>query len=417
MSTLSERNPAPSLARGGGLLAVATVAANAGNYALNLLLGRWLSPAEFADATLMVTLMLTLTSVALCLQLVAARFVGADPAGSARVIATLHRYAWLGGTALGLLLIGLAPQWQQLFQTSSAWPFVVLGVGVPAYLAQSVGRGILQGRFRFGWIAASLVVEMVVRLVVGVAGVAAGFGVTGATVGLSVSFLATWLVVRGATGGAGDGEPGIVGPVGRYAASVGLFMLAQIVINNGDVLVAKVILSPNEAGTYCAIALVGRAVFFISRTAATVAFPAVASRHAAGGSTTRLLVGGVASVGAFGGLCTVGALTVGGPALEAVLGPAYSGLSSLLAEYALLTTLFAMANVIASHHLSTGRLRETWLLVAGAGLQTVLLLSWANSVASLVDAQLLVVSLLLVAVLVAQLPALRPRTAAQIGDR
>ena len=38
------------------------------------------------------------------------------------------------------------------------------------YLAQAVGRGVLQGRFRFGRIVASLFVEMGVRLVVGVAG-------------------------------------------------------------------------------------------------------------------------------------------------------------------------------------------------------------------------------------------------------
>lgn len=419
MSALADRPAAPSLVRGGSLLAAATVAANAGNYALNLLLGRWLSPAGFADATLMVTLMLSLTSVALSLQLVAARYAAADPLGCGPAIARLRRYALLAGLALGLLLALLAPQWQQLFRTGSAWPFVVLGAGIPAYLAQAVGRGVLQGGFRFGRIALSLVVEMGVRLAVGVAAVAAGFGVTGATVGLSASFVATWLVVRRAAGPSGPtGVPDRAPtPVGRYAASVGLFVGAQIVINNGDVLVAKAVLAPDTAGTYSAIALVGRAVFFVSWSAASVAFPAVARRHAEGRPTAGLLAGSVAAVAAFGGLCALGALTVGDPVLAAVLGPGYAGLGPLLGEYALLTTLFAMANTIASHHLSTGRLRESRLLLAGAGLQTALVLAAPATVAALVHAQLLAVSLLLVAVLAAQLPARRPRTHAQIGTR
>lgn len=391
-------DPGPSLVRGGSLLAVATVAANAGNYVLNLLLGRWLTPAEFSDATLMVTLMLTLTSVALCLQLVAAKFVGSDPAGSVALAHRLNRHAWLAGVVLGGLLVGLAPQWQGLFQTASPWPFVVLGLGIPCYLAQAVGRGVLQGSLQFGRLAASLVVEMVVRLAGGALGVALGFGVVGATVGLSLSFAATWLVVRGA-GTRVDGS-GAKPPAGvrAYAAAVGVLMVGQIVIMNGDVLVAKAFLSPDDAGTYSAVALIGRAVFFVSWAAATVAFPAAARRHAAGQDTDRLLLGGVAAVAGLGAACTVGALLVGGPVLTLVLGDAYGGLSRVLAEYALVTTLFAVANLVATHHLSTGRTLESRVLLAGAVVQTALLLVSHSSVTTLVHTQLVAVTLLLLAV-------------------
>ena len=41
---------------------MATMLASAGNYVLNLMLARWLEPAEFADANLMLTLMLLVTA-------------------------------------------------------------------------------------------------------------------------------------------------------------------------------------------------------------------------------------------------------------------------------------------------------------------------------------------------------------------
>jgi O-antigen/teichoic acid export membrane protein len=396
---------AGSLVRGGGVLAVATLATNAGNYVLNLLLGRWLSPAEFADATLMVRLMLTLTAAALCLQLVAARFVGRDPGGSGLLVARLRRQAWTAGAVLGLALAAPAVLWQQVFHTASPWPFVVLGVGIPCYLAQSVGRGVLQGGFRFTRLSASLVVEMVVRLAGGLAGVALGYGVLGATAGLTLSFVATWLVVRAAE----PADPADGGPdhdraeVRAYAASVGLLMVGQIVLTNGDLLVAKAHLDPDEAGVYSAVALVGRAVFFVSWAATTVAFPAAARRHAAGLPTGRLLVVGGAAVAALGLACALAALLAGGPVLGVLLGPVYAGVSVVLAEYAVITTMFAVANFVASHHLSTGRTRESWLLLGGAVLQTALLLASPDSIAALVRAQLVAVSVLLVAVLAAQL--------------
>jgi len=95
-----------------------------------------------------------------------------------------------------------------------------------------------------------------------------------------------------------------------------------------------------------------------------------------------------------------GALLFGGPVLGVVLGPEYSGLSGPLAFYALATTLFAVACLIASQHLATGRIRESWVVLAGAGLQIVLLLLWHNSIAQLIAAQLVTMSVLLAAVVI-----------------
>ena len=396
------------LVAGGSMLFAAMLLTNAGNYLLNLLLGRWLSPAEFSDANLMVTLLLTCMSVSMCLVLVTARFVGIrDAAGrhqDADLLArTLDRWALVGGLVIGGVLAAGSSLWSNLFRTGSAWPFVILAVGMPFYFKCAVGRGVLQGRLRFGPMALTYLVEMVVRLGLGTSLVLLGFGVGGATAALSLSLFAAWgsvaLINRHRSGRRPTGVCDMAGVL-TYAGFVSVLLAGQIIINNGDVLISKIFLTPYDAGLYSAVALVGRGVFFLSWSVAIVVFPVVAQRHAKGHPGKHILTGGVLAVAGLGATCTVGAYLVGGPVLGIVLGPDYAGLSAQLAVYAAATTMFAIANLIASHHLATHRIRESWVVLAGAGVQTALLLTFHHSMNQLIGAQLAAMSILLIAVTV-----------------
>ena len=407
-----DKTSGKQLAAHGSILGVATIIANAGNYLLNVFLGRWLTPSEFADANLMVTIMLLITAAAVSLQLIAARFASIHEASGTRdetlaLSKYLERRAGLIGLALGLGLALPAQFWSDFFNTRTALPFVILGAGMPFYLVQAVGRGVLQGRLTFRPLAATFVVEMVVRVAAGVGLVAAGLGVEGATLGLTLSFLATWFHVRhltrpdaaGSTNATASSAPTMSADAVRslrtYAGPVGVLLLGQIIINNGDVLVAKRFLDPDTAGVYAAVALVGRAVFFLSWSVATTLFPAAAQRDQAGEDSNGLLYGGLGIVALMGVGFVVGAKLLGGIVLGEVFGPEYRGVSDQLALYAFATSLFAMANLIVSHHLSMGRRRESFLLVAGGVVQTALLLAGRGSIDSLISAQVVAMAILL----------------------
>jgi O-antigen/teichoic acid export membrane protein len=306
--------------------------------------------------------------------------------------------AWIAGVGLALVLGAGAPVWQDVFNTASPWPFVVLAAGLPCYLAQSVGRGALQGTLRFEALALTFLVEMVVRLVVGILLVALGYGVMGATIGLSLSLVATWAVVAVLVGRVpaqrvADALSGT--ELRTYAGLVSVLLLAQIVANNSDVLVAKASLSPEAAGVYAAVALVGRAIFYLAWSVATVVFPVAA---AAEPGKSGVLRGGLLIVGALGSACALGGLLVGGPILEIVLGEDYGGVSRLLAGYAVATTLFALANLAASVRLAQGRVDASWLVMAGAVLQVALLLALRGDATELVWAQVVAMTALVVGV-------------------
>lgn len=393
------------LATGGAILGLAMIVANAGNYLLNVFLGRWLTPAEFADANLMVTIMLLVTAIAIALQLMAARFAGihvvaGEPQKTLQLARWLERKAAVVGVLTAIALIAGAEFWRGFFNSESAWPFVILGLGMPFYLVQAVGRGVMQGQLTFTPLAATFVVEMIVRVSVGVSLVALGFGVEGATIGLTVSFVAVWLHVRWLTDQTRGGEiaPSVLTDLATYATPVAVLLFGQIIINNGDVLIAKRFLDPETAGVYAAIALVGRAVFFLSWSVATTLFPAAAQRSERGEATDNLLYAGLGVVALMGIAFVIGARFLGGPVLGRVFGPEYADVSTPLAWYAFATSLFAMANLIVSHHLSMGRRRESFVLVGGALVQTFLLVLGRSDIDSLISAQVTAMAILLAAV-------------------
>ena len=57
------------------IFVLSAILVNGGNYLYNLILGRYLGPREFADASVLITFLLILSFAAMTFQLIAAKFV------------------------------------------------------------------------------------------------------------------------------------------------------------------------------------------------------------------------------------------------------------------------------------------------------------------------------------------------------
>jgi O-antigen/teichoic acid export membrane protein len=366
------------LLTGGGLLFISMTVVNGGNYLFNLVLGRWLGPAAFADLSLIVTLLLMVRFITAAFQLTSAKFAAAHSVDEEwSRLAALRRWlgkqAWLWGGLMALIIAGGAPFWQQFFHTQSAWPFVILGIGLPIYLVQGVDRGLLQGQTHFKRLAASYQAEMWVRLLAAVALVAIGLAVNGAVLAITLSFIATWFVARKV--GDWTSKPGNLEKNGQkmvmaFAGPVVLVYLGQILISNSDIILVKRFFEPELAGQYAAVALIGRIVFFATWSVVTALFPIVARKHQKG-EPHRHLLGlslGIVSVISI----AIIAFTVIVPEwiIDTLFGEAYVVMAPLLWIYALATGLYALDNVVVNYRLSDGNTKGTWFAL-GAGLAQV----------------------------------------------
>lgn len=366
------------VAGGGALLTGAMVVSGIGNYAINALYARWLTPSEFGDASLLVTLLLAVTAAAGCFQLVMARCAaGAAEADAGQVAATrarLVRSAWIAGCSAAVAIAVLSPQIADAFNVESAAALAIFGCGIPLHLSQAVDRGVLQGRLAFRRLAMSFLVEMAARLIVSVALVAAGFGLLGVAIALWSSLLAALAAARWAVGPM-PAAPARPAQLRSVVGATTVLLVAQIVISHGDLLLVKQRFSPAEAGTYAVVALLGRAVFTISWSVVTATFPAGATLANDPKALRSVIRGGMGVLAAGGAVAVAGSWLLADRVIAALFTEAYGDAAPLLGAYVLATVLLTLANFLAMIDLARGCHRRTLVLVAGAVMQTVLIVT------------------------------------------
>jgi O-antigen/teichoic acid export membrane protein len=330
------------------VLAAGMGLANAGNYAFNLVMAFLLGPEAYGALAALLALVLVGSVPGLALQAVVARRTtlarGAAWPGA----------AWLVGRAgLGLVLLTVlaGPGLVLFLHLDSAVPVGWLALALaPTPLLFAV-QGLLQGRERFGALAAVMLAGAVVKLAAGVALVAAGLGVSGAMAGVAagglLAALAGLRLARPTTpAGAGRPAAGWWREVGVATAGLlGLFLLANV-----DVLLARHYLDRAAAGRYALGAVVAKIAFWAPQFVVTVIFP----RLVGAADPRRLLAGSAVVIAGFGGLLAAATAAADRLGLAVpVLGAGYAGLGPLLPLFAALGTALALVQLLLFEGIAT----------------------------------------------------------------
>ncbi len=414
---VSARLAGNHLLTGSALFFISTTIVNGGNYLFNLILGRWLGPALFADVSIVITLFLFLTFITAGFQQTAAKFsaIYSATGDGAKLIALrqwLNRRSWVVGVLCLLIVGGGAPFWQSFFHTSSAWIFVIFAIGLPFYFVQGIDRGLLQGQMQFGLLAASYQVEMWVRLGVGLLLVLIGWAAHGAILGLTLSIVATWFVADwglrrlnlaqaqpNSTPGAVSLSPAERQAIFAFALPVLIVETSLILINNSDVLIIKRFFDNVVAGHYAALALIGRIVFFGTWSVVITMFPLVAQKHQRQEPHRHLLWTSLGMV--FGVSVVIVAATALLPELiiRILFGADYLSIAPLLWPYAVATALFSLANVLINYHLALGNRTGTLFALTAGILQVVCLILWHTTLYQVVMIQVAMMGALLLGLL------------------
>lgn len=331
---------------------------NGGNYLYNLLLGRYLGPEKFADAAILITLLLVLSFVAMTFQLVTSKFsvlFEAETFNSFKL--SMYKNAFFTGVVIGLLTIVFANQLQLFFKTSSSEMFVVFGIGVPIYFVMSINRGVYQGKNELIALSVTYQFEMISRLLLTVLFLS--------TLGLSSSTI----IALGILGSFIFGLiPFKLKPIfsthikvltkAQHKAVRSFFIitafyeLTQIIINNSDILMVKHYFEAYDAGLYASLALIGRVVYFIAWMFVMLLLPAVVQLKKDGQSTLPILLKYLSYISAIAFSIIIACYLFPNFIIMLLFGNAYISMSVLLWKYALATSLFALSNIFAYYYLS-----------------------------------------------------------------
>ncbi|TDQ31085.1 MATE family efflux transporter [Zeaxanthinibacter enoshimensis] len=379
---------------------------NGGNYLYNLILGRLLTPAVFAEAALLITLLLILSFMGMTFQLAMAKFTVIFSGSTWKAF---HRYIYKAGlftgVGIGLLVVALAPALQQLFNTSNFWMFTAFGFGVPLYFLMSIKRGKDHGKQHYSRLSLSYQAEMWSRLLLTLAallllpakpgllvgmGIAASFlfGLVPGGINLNVFKIKERL------------KPTAHSHVSRFILITASYEFTQIIINNSDILLVKHFFENTDAGLYASLALIGRVVYFVAWMFVMLLLPAVLERQKRGENTNPLLYKYVMYIGMFASTIILGCYLFPEVIIQLMFGKAYLPMAGLLWQYALATSLFAISNIFAYYFLCL----DDYIPVMWSGIfgisQVLLIILFHSSLDMVVQLQIVVMTFLLISQLI-----------------
>jgi O-antigen/teichoic acid export membrane protein len=387
-----------------GPLAAAGVLANGAGVVLTVALARLLSPHSYGVLNQLTGLYLILSMP-----------------GSAVVVAVVRRVTvwhedgtghlvrrWAGRVHRQCTLIVLV--WAVIVFTSRHAVAVLLnqqsGIGIAAILTAaaffvllSLDRGLLQAHRAYRPLASNLLVEMGIRVVAVVALVAAGFGPSGAAIGVLIGEVAAaaharWASVRAWSGGGsprlldggswvaavrpdrvlGGGQRSVRRTVvlDLVVASVSLSMVA--VLQNIDVLVVGRD-NPNHSGAYAAVSVTSKAIVFGAIVLGGYLLPEAAIRWRQGGHALRQLAVVLVLLAIPSVLLLAVAVVAPEQILQLVFHHAYTSAADALAPLVLAMILLSISVVLTMYLLAVGQRWVAIVLVGGAIILTLAVLA------------------------------------------
>ena len=329
---------------------------NGATYAFTLVCAHLLGPADYGAVAALLGLVILANVVSLGLQATGARRIAAYPQDRAVIEARLLRTSVRLGLGLGVAALVLSPGITALLGLDSVVGAALLAVPAVCFTIMGAQAGILQGARQWGSLAAVLASLGIARLALGTLGVAVwpstlGAMATGVALASVVPVLVGTLALRrrGARLPAGSGlsaaasgrtHASLLREVGASShALVAFFALATV-----DVVLARALFAPYEAGVFAAGLILVKGVLFLPQFVSLVAFPALARRGPSG--HRRLHAWGLGVIAVIGGSVSVVAALRPDDALLLVGGSQYAAVADSLWLFALVGTLLAAIQLL-----------------------------------------------------------------------
>jgi O-antigen/teichoic acid export membrane protein len=397
---VTEREDRRQVLSGGLVVAAALAVMNVASYAFTVVAAHRLGPNGYGAFAAMMGLVLVSNVASLGLQATAARRVAADPSHREAVEAVTRSTARRAAVVLGVLCMAASPFVAAVLHLDTWLTAALLAVPAAAYVVMGGSAGLLQGEGRWGWYAGVFSAFGLARLGCGLVTVLVWptplGAMTGVALGSVVPVVVGWWALRhpGARA-AHDPGPAVVvssGEVLREAMTSCTTLLAFFALTSLDVLLARVVLPPHQAGLYAAGAILAKAVMFLPYVLTVMAFPAMARQ----GAHRYLHLWGLAAVLGVGLVVMAGVALLPGLALQFVGGAAYAQLEGTLWAFAGLGAVLAGIQLLVYSDIARRHRRAMWFVwgafaLIAAGLTAVHTASQMLALVLGVDLVLLVV--------------------------
>jgi O-antigen/teichoic acid export membrane protein len=343
-----------------GALGIAQIAA----YAVSVVAARALGPDGFGILAALLGILLIGSVLAMGIQAVAARrLVQVDAASRDGAARSMLRDGLIGGGAVALATLAISPLLVWLLRLDG-WGALVLAAATLVPITWAGAQyGVAQGRESYGRLAT---VYAVVGLGRGIGGVTGALAtgtplgtMAGLALGTAVGAIIGRIVVAPLAAAPRERLDGFFGESAHATHA----LLALFVLTNIDVLLARALLNPDEAGIYGVGAVIAKVAFWLPQFVGVVAFPRFADARRGRATVISLL-----AVAAIGALVVAGTALLPGLVVAVVGGAAYVSLVPLAWLFAAIGASFALAQALLLTRLAIDDRRAVIAVWAAAAL-------------------------------------------------
>lgn len=343
---------------------------------------RTLPPVDYGQLNTLMALFMIITVPASTVQTTITKFVSS--------LQAQHKYHELNGLLrhllllmsivaffLFLLVIMGRPFIASFFQISSSRLIYLIGVVLLLALVTPVPWGGLQGFQKFGLLGFNLVLNGMLKLVLGMFFIYLGWGLLGAVGALagaylittSLSLLMLWTQLPGAEAmvqqeqDSGGYDLSHILETYRYFIPAGITQLCFMLLTNIDLILVKHLFTPVEAGYYSIAQMVGKVILFLPLPVVMVMFPRVSLLEAQKKDTLSVLRRSLVLAGLICGIGMVFCLLFPSFIIHMLTGKTYPECIPLVRLFSINMMIFSLTLILLHYQLSCRMTRFLYPLI------------------------------------------------------
>ncbi|MDD4902477.1 MAG: oligosaccharide flippase family protein [Patescibacteria group bacterium] len=375
-----------TFARNSAILFAGTIVANLMNYFFHLAIGRMVSAEIYGETESLISLIAIISVPAAALGLVATKFAAIGkaenhPESSLGLMKYLYRQVFVYGLPVFLLALAVTPLVADFLKIQGFLPVVMIWAAMFLSFFGVINLGILSGWQKFGSVSWNSVLGTLTKLICGVVLVKLGFALNGIIGSFLVSgvvaYFASVIMLKFLKTAANE-TPGVIKKINfqsvkNYVIPVFVGSLAINLLGNADMILAKHNLDPILAGSYGALNVTSKIIFFVTGVIASVLFAMAAEHSHQQANSKPILKNALWLTIVFCLASIIFYFLFPRFILEIFFGSKYLSAASYLGWFAVSASLFSLANLILQYLLSIHATKIAYIylvisLLAGIGI-------------------------------------------------
>lgn len=364
-------------------------------YLFNMLMGRLLGPIHYGEMTAIISFISIISVVGGTILTISMRYSSElfnqnFHKALRKLFAFLSKYILIFSLVLFAIGLLLSSSIAKFLTIQSIVPVIIATLSIIFSLLIMINKGFLQGIQNFKAISFVNMLEMALRLLLGLILVYAGLKLNGAVSAIvlatAITYFVSFIPLKKALSPKDDknnykfDKKEII----NYSWPTLVTSIFLIIAMNFDIIVVKHYFDAETAGVYAAISTIAKIILYITTPIASVMFPMISEKRVGGNKHYKLFFASLLLT-ALGTLVILALYIIAPGKIIAILyGSKYLGLFYLLPEAGLFVVFYALINLIVSYFLV---IRDfTFLYIFGFVLliQTITAIFWHPSILSIV---------------------------------